>query len=62
MLMWGNYKNPSQSTSFCKPKTEDLVLVAQINFPCYNFPNGPAERKKAQIHTIIHKPWHVCEE
>ena len=30
------YKNPSKSKStslFCKPKTEDLVLEAQINFP-----------------------------
>ena len=32
----------------CELKKEDLVLEAQINFPYENFPNMPAERKRAR--------------
>ena len=35
---------PYKSTSLvCELKKEDLLLVAQINFPYENFPNMPAE-------------------
>ena len=36
------------------PKTEDLILEAQINFP--------GRKKKAHVHTTIHKPQRVLEE
>ena len=36
------------------PKTEDLILEAQINFP--------SKKKKAHVHTTIHKPQQVLEE
>ena len=40
---------PYKFTSLvCEPKKEDLVLEAQINFPYENFPNMPAERKRAR--------------
>ena len=34
------------------PKTEDLILEAQINFPYQNFSNLPAERKRP-ISTLL---------
>ena len=36
------------------PKMEDLILEAQINFP--------SRKKKAHVHTTIHKPQQVWEE
>ena len=36
------------------PQTEDLILEAHINFP--------SRKKKAHVHTTIHKPQQVLKE
>ena len=56
MSTWGFFIDSSKSTSwFNMPKMEEFDLEAQINFPLWKLPKPASRKKKAQIHTIIHK-------